>query len=361
MTKVSVIVPVYQVEKYIGAAVESVLQQTYKEFELLIIDDGSPDKSIEICQQLTDSRIKIIRQENRGLAGARNTGIRHAQGEYLAFLDSDDLWLPEKLEKHIEHLEKSPAMGISFCPSAFIDEVGQPRGTFSKPNLKDIEPSILLRDNPIGNGSAPVVRRSALEEIKYQDNLYGTVEDFYFDESLRQAEDLDCWLRIAIQTDWQIEGIPEALTLYRVNSGGLSAGLLKQLKYLEKVIEKTRSYAPELIDQWEVPVKAYHLRYLGRSAIRLRDGSMAVKLMHQALATHWSIILEEPSRTLMTLATAYLLWLLPKSCYYQIRALILNVKGAILLIKGIKQKQLSGCLSIFSSGLISSRSSRTIL
>jgi glycosyltransferase involved in cell wall biosynthesis len=359
MTKVSVIVPVYKVEKYIGAAVESVLQQTYKEFELLIIDDGSPDKSVEICQQFTDSRIKILRQENRGLAGARNTGIRHAQGEYLAFLDSDDLWLPEKLEKHIEHLENSPSVGVNFCPSAFIDEVGQLTGTFSKPKLKDIEPSILLRDNPIGNGSAPVVRRAALEEIKYQDNLYGSVEDFYFDESLRQAEDLDCWLRITIQTDWQIEGIPEALTLYRVNSGGLSAGLLKQLKYLEKVIEKTRSYAPELIAQCEVPVKAYHLRYLGRSAIRLRDGSMAVKLIHQALATHRSLLLEEPSRTLMTLATAYLLWLLPKHCYQQIRALILNFKGVIVSIKGIKQKQFRVCLSSVSSELVSSTPSRT--
>lgn len=329
MLKVSVIVPVYQVEKYIAVTVESVLQQTYKEFELLIIDDGSPDKSVEICQQFTDSRIKIIRQENRGLAGARNTGIRHAQGEYLAFLDSDDLWLPEKLEKHIEHLKNSPAVGISFCPSAFIDEVGQPRGTFSKPKLKDIEPSILLRDNPIGNGSAPVVRRAALEGIKYQDNLYGTVEDFYFDESLRQAEDLDCWLRIAIQTNWQIEGIPEALTLYRVNSGGLSAGLLKQLKYLEKVIEKTRSYAPELIIQWELPVKAYHLRYLARSAVRLQDGSMAIQLIHRSLAADWHILREEPSRTLMTLIAVYLLWLLPKPVYCQLRALVLRINGTI--------------------------------
>ena len=86
MNKVSVILPVYRVEKYIGAAVESVLTQTYKDFELIIVDDGSPDRSVEICQQFTDPRITIIRQQNRGLAGATNTGIRHAQAEYFAFL-----------------------------------------------------------------------------------------------------------------------------------------------------------------------------------------------------------------------------------------------------------------------------------
>ena len=94
MKKVSVIIPVFRVEKYINAAVKSVLEQTYKEIEILIVDDESPDQSVEICKQFKDSRIKIIRQSNRGLAGARNTGIRHAQGEYLAFLDGDDIWLP---------------------------------------------------------------------------------------------------------------------------------------------------------------------------------------------------------------------------------------------------------------------------
>src|SRR4028118_491035 len=103
MKKVSVIIPVYQVEKYIAAAVQSVLEQTYKDFELLIIDDGSTDRSLEICQQFSDPRIKIIRQQNQGVCAARNTGIRHAQTEYLAFLDGDDLWLPTKLEKHVEH------------------------------------------------------------------------------------------------------------------------------------------------------------------------------------------------------------------------------------------------------------------
>lgn len=328
MKKFSVIIPTYKVEKYIAAAIESVIAQTYQNFEIIVVDDDSPDRSVEICQQFTDSRIKIVSQKNRGLAGARNTGIRHAQGDYIALLDGDDLWLPEKLEKHFEHLENSPSVGISFSRSAFIDEAGNPLGTYLMPKLKEITPADLLRDNPVGNGSAAVIRREVLEAIKFQDNLYGDIEYFYFDDVFRQAEDIECWLRIAIQTNWQIEGIPEALTLYRVNSGGLSASLLKQLESLQKVIEKIRSYAPELIAEWENPTKAYQLRYLARSAVRLKVGSMAVQLMHQALATHWRILFEQPRRTVMTLAAAYLLWLLPQPLYSQIEGVASKMTAA---------------------------------
>ena len=328
MKKVSVIIPVYGVEKYIAATVQSVLEQTYKNFEILIIDDASPDKTIEICQKLTDPRIKIVHQANRGLAGARNTGVRHAEGEYLAFLDGDDLWLPQKLEKQIAHLENSPAVGVSFCRSAFIDEMGKPLGTYQMPKLKGITTPYLLCRNPVGNGSAPIIRKEVFEAIKFTDNLHGNVEDFYFDEHFRQSEDIECWIRISIQTDWQIEGITEALTLYRVNSGGLSANMLKQLDSWEKVIEKTRSYAPEIVTQWETLARAYQLRYLARRAVRLQDGSMAVELVNRALATNWRILLEEPRRTLISLAAAYFLWLLPQSLYSQLESVALKSTGA---------------------------------
>ena len=327
MVKVSVIVPVYKVEKYIAATVESVLQQTYKDFELLIIDDDSPDKSIEICQQFTDPRIKIIHQQNRGLAGARNTGIRNAKGEYFAFLDADDLWLPEKLAKHITHLENAPDVGISYSSSAFIDESGNSLGIYQVPKLKNITPSLVLCRNPIGNGSAAVIRRKVFEAIKFQDNLYGKIESFYFDEQFRESEDVECWMRMAILTDWQFEGIAEALTLYRVNSGGLSANLIKKLDSWKQLIEKIRSYAPELITQYENPTMAYQLRFLARRAVTLKDGSMAVQLAHQALTTHWGILFEEPRRTLLTLAAAYSLWLLPHSIHAQIESFALKITG----------------------------------
>lgn len=328
MKKVSVIIPVYGVENYIAAAVQSVLDQTYQNFEILIIDDATKDRSIEICQKFTDSRIKIIHQANRGLAGARNTGIRHAQGEYLAFIDGDDLWAPQKLEKHIAHLENSPNVGVSFSRSIFIDEAGKSLGTYQMPKLKDITTSYLLGRNPVGNGSAAVIRREVFEAIKFQDNLHGTVEDFYFDEHFRRSEDMECWIRISIQTDWLLEGISEALTLYRVNSSGLSADIFKQLDSLEQVIEKTRSYAKEIVAQWEKQARAYQLQHLARNAVRLQAGSIAVQLINKALVTNWRILLEKPRGTILTFVAAYFLWLLPQSIYSFIETLALKMTGA---------------------------------
>ncbi|MEC4816490.1 MAG: glycosyltransferase family 2 protein, partial [Scytonema sp. PMC 1069.18] len=321
--------PVYRVEKYISDTVRSVLEQTYQNLEIIIVDDESPDGSLEVCQRIADSRIKIIRQKNRGLAGARNTGIRHATGDYIAFLDGDDLWLPHKIEKHLEHLEKRPVVGISFSKSAFINESGHILGTYQQPKLTKITIPDLLRENVVGNGSSAVLRREVLEDIKYQDNLYGTVEDFYFDEQFRQAEDIECWLRIAIQTKWCLEGLAEPLTLYRVNSGSLSANTVKQLEYAEKLIEKVRKYAPELISKWESLIRAYQLRYLARSAVRRKAGSIAVKMMHQALITDWRIVVEQPRRTLLAWIAAYIVWLLPQVVYYQLEVLTENFKKAM--------------------------------
>lgn len=331
MKLVSVIVPVYNVENYIAQTINSVLNQTYPHFELLIIDDESPDRSIEICQQFKDPRIKIISQKNRGLAGARNTGIRHAQGDYLAFLDSDDLWLPQKLAQHIKHLESFPQVGVSFSRSQFIDGQGKALGIYQMPKLQDITPDHLLCRNPIGNGSAPVIRKEVFTAICFQDNLHGEVENFYFDENFRQSEDIECWLRVAAETPWKIEGIGEALTLYRVNGEGLSANVLKQYDSWEQMVTKHRDRSPELLAQYENPARAFQLRYLARRAVRLKNGTMAVNLTHRALATHWQIILSEPNRTVQTIIAAYLLRLLPLS-FYQ------GCEGFALKLTGVSQK-----------------------
>ena len=252
---------------------------------------------------------------------------------YLSLLDADDLWLPEKLEKHVHHLNNSPNVGISFSYSAFIDGEGHYTGIYQIPRkITGITPSYALCRNPVGNGSCAVIRREALEDIRFQDNLHGATEDFYFDERLRfanaDATDLECWTRIATHTDWQLEGIPEALTLYRVNSGGLSANALKQFEAIERVIEKSCASAPEILGPYRNLARAYYMRYVSRRAVTLRDGTMAVDMIHQALATDWRILLEEPRRTLVTISAAYLLRFTPQSLYGRVEALAFKVTGA---------------------------------
>lgn len=330
MPKVSVIMPVYNVEAFVADAVQSVLKQNFTDYELLIIDDLSPDGSIAICESFDDPRIKIIRHtENRGLAGARNTGIRHAQGEYLAFLDSDDCWREDKLSLHVAHLDNHPEVGVSFSRSAFINEDGTANHCYQMPKLKNIEAGYYLCRNPIGNGSAPVIRKEVFDDIKYTDNSRDNDQDWYFDENLRRSEDIECWIRIMILTNWVIEGIPEPLTLYRLNAGGLSAQLYKQLESWEQVVEKTRSYAPAFVAKWEHKARAYQLRYLARQAIRLHDGATATRFVHKALKTNLRIVTQEPGRTILTIGAAYLLWFTPKRIYQSIENIAQQMVGNI--------------------------------
>ncbi len=330
MNKVSVIMPVYGVEKYVETAIQSVLKQSFSDFEFLIIDDCSPDRSVDICRKFDDSRIRIIEHtENRGLAGARNTGIRQAKGEYLAFLDSDDAWHPEKLHKHVSHLEMNPAIGLSFSRSEFMDENGKRLSHCQMPKLDFAPAEHLLCRNPIGNGSAPVVRREVFEDIGFESNQGHSDPISYFDESLRQSEDIECWIRIRLQTNWRIEGLSDPLTLYRLNAGGLSANIPKQLETWQRVIEKTRTYAPELIAKHGQRAKAYQLRYLARQAIRLGDGKMAVSMFHQSLACDAGILFTEPSRTVSTGLAAYLQRLLPKTIFKALMPLGIAATGFI--------------------------------
>jgi hypothetical protein len=326
---VSVIMPVYNVEQYIAESIRSVLTQTFTNFEFLLIDDGGNDNSLNICQQFHDPRIKIIKQENRGLAGARNTGIRNARGQYLAFLDSDDLWGPKKLEMHVSHLEKSPAVGVSYSASIFIDDGGKIMGIHQLPKLSNVTARDVICRNPVGNGSAPVIRREVFQEIEFEQDLHGFQESAFFDENFRQSEDIECWVRIALQTEWVFEGLAESLTFYRVNTGGLSANLEKQFATWERMIHKASQYAPDFITQWGNRAKAYQLRYLARRAIRMRNAETATRLINKALITDFKIIFQEPGRTLITLFSAYLLLLLPKSVFLMLECQAMRLIGYI--------------------------------
>lgn len=333
MPSVSVIMPVYNTEKYVQTAINSVLAQTYTDFELIIIDDGSTDQSIEVCRQFRDSRIRWVSQKNRGLAGARNTGIRHARGNFIALLDADDAWEREKLALHVNHLQQQPRVGVSFCQSAFMDDAGLCMGIVQQPKLTNINTTDILCRNPVGNGSAPVIRKVVFDAIAFDKQIGSCIERCYFDEELRQSEDIECWLRIATQTSWQFEGIGAPLTRYRVNAGGLSANLEKQYRSWLTVIEKASGYAPELIRSHGQLAESFQLRYLARRAIQSRDARQAMHYTLRALSKDWRMSFREPLRTAVTLICSLLLKLLPISAYQALENCAMQSMGLLYKLK----------------------------
>jgi glycosyltransferase involved in cell wall biosynthesis len=317
MPLVSVVIPVYNVEQYVEEALTSVLAQTYLNLEIIVVDDESPDQSIELIERrFNDSRIQIIQQKNRGLAGARNTGIRHANGEYIAFLDSDDFWQTNKLEEHVQLMKAQPNCGISFCASLFVDEQSRSLGRFQAPKKKNnYEAKDIFCRNPIGNGSVPVIRKGVLEQIGFTtQNKTGNGIPYiqYFDESLRQSEDIDCWTRIALQTGAQFEYIDQPLTNYRLNQGSLSADVDKQFETWSALLVKLEGYAPQFAKQYGPIAKAFQYRYLARRCVFQAQGRLALTLMVKAFKTSPFALMHEFRKTSETTIASCVLAMIPE-------------------------------------------------
>lgn len=317
MPVVSVVIPLYQTERYIAEAIGSVLAQTFTDFELIVVDDGSRDRGPEIARGYAarDKRVRVVTQENRGLAGARNTGIRHAKGEFIALLDADDRWLADKLARHVALMTEDPAIGLSFCASRLIDDDGEPTGLVQHPARLAPRPEHVFCRNPVGNGSAPVIRRGALKAIAFTDPVLG--RECWFDESFRQSEDIECWLRIATTGLWRLAGTAEILTEYRVNTTGLSANVTQQFASWCRFRTKVKGYAPALERTWGDLAEAYQLRYLARRAVRSGDATTAIRLMRDALAKDYRIATQEPGRTFVTAVAALARAAIPDAAFHR--------------------------------------------
>ena len=200
MPTVSVIVPAYNQGHYLEECIQSVLKQTYEDFEIIIVDDGSTDNTQEVSTSFSDSRVHYIHQENRGLSGARNTGIKKAKGSYITYLDSDDLFLPKKLEVLIDNFETEPDFGIIAGQAIVINEHGEKLGeVFDTPPPKDHLQ--FLMGNPLHVGSVL---------IRYE----WQIKAGYFDENLRSYEDWDMWLRL-VRAGCNFGWVAQPVSLYR--------------------------------------------------------------------------------------------------------------------------------------------------
>ncbi len=322
---VSVVIPMYNAAAYLQDCLDSVLAQTYKNIEVIAVDDGSPDHCADIIRACDDPRVTLVQQRNRGLAGARNTGICRASGDYIAFLDSDDMWRPEKLEMHVAHLRANPSVGVSYSASQFMDEGGQAMSIGQTPKCESVTAVDIFCRNPVGNGSAPVIRRETLKAIEFICPEQGHYGAMYFDESFRQSEDVECWLRIALSTDWEFAGIDEPLTLYRVNGEGLSANWQNQLASWERSVECNRRIDAKFIARWESLARAYQYRYLARRAVQSRDAASARKLLTLAYRSDLRILPNEFGRTVVTTGCTVLLNCLPTQFYSALEERVMAV------------------------------------
>jgi glycosyltransferase involved in cell wall biosynthesis len=222
--KVSVIIPTYNHGRYITDAVDSALAQTHPASEVIVVDDGSTDQTCDLVAPYRH-RVRYIYQPNRGLSAARNTGINAARGEWLAFLDADDFWLPEKLERQANVIATSPGVVLVYCSAWRIESDGS--RVFAKCiDTRKLWPTLRYR-NCVSGGSAAVVRKDVVAEAGC------------FDESLRACEDWDLWVRLAAKYRNRFASVDEPLLVIRASPASMSADHIRMTQNTEKILERT--------------------------------------------------------------------------------------------------------------------------
>ncbi len=213
---VSVITPAYNCADFIGKTIESVVSQTYTNWEMIIVDDCSTDNTEDVVKKYSenDSRIKYYcLARNSGAAAARTEAMRRAVGEYMAFLDSDDLWLPGKLEKQLGFMKNN---GCAFSCTEYeqVDENGKSNGRIIK-TVKKTDYNRLLLDCPVGNST-----------VMYNVRKMGKFEV----PDIRKRNDDALWLKM-LKKEKYIYGMPEVLSQYRIRENSISSNKFKLIKY----------------------------------------------------------------------------------------------------------------------------------
>ena len=278
MPLISVVIPVFNGETTILETIESVLNQTFLDFEIIVINDGSQDSTLKIVSDIADHRLQVLTYPNAGLAASRNRGITQSQGEYIAFLDADDLWTPDKLEAQLNRLQENPEVAVAYSWSDFINESGaflRPAAHFTVSG--NVLPHLLLT-NFLDNGSNPLIRRQALIEVGG------------LDESLKAAEDWDLYLRLAMRHSFEV--VKASQILYRISEDSMSVNVFRQETETLKVINKIFAQAPESLKYLRPYSLANIYKYLTFKALNgtpiRKRGLVAIKFLFLA-------IINEPS------------------------------------------------------------------
>jgi glycosyltransferase involved in cell wall biosynthesis len=265
---VSVVIPAYNAGWCVGKAIDSVQSQDYRDFEILVVDDGSTDDTAAVLARRGES-IRVIGQSNQGLSSARNAGIREARGDYVAFLDADDWWLPRKLGLQMQLMADRPELGFTSTAARVEDPDGRLVNLWAAP---DWQGSFLVhlfetQAAVAGSGSAVVARRTLLEELGG------------FDTSLRSVEDIDMWMRLAAVTVYACIDEPLVVILKRPLS--MSRNLQLMRDSVLTVMRKNRELLPPALRDayWRACVAGIHGDY---AKWRYREGQTGAGLLEIA-------------------------------------------------------------------------------
>jgi glycosyltransferase involved in cell wall biosynthesis len=228
LPKVSVVIPTYNYGRFIERAISSVLSQSYQDYEIIVVDDASTDDTKKNINQLIDKRIKYFRHDlNRGPSAARNTGIQYSQGKFIAFLDSDDEWLPDKLHHQVNLLSNSaPDVGLVYCGVQSINSItSKITNIYPKFRGNIFEP--LLDANIIsGCDSSLIIRREIFNELGL------------FDENMESSEDWDMWLRIS--QFYKIDYVDMVLVKLWSHGKNISADMNRTINGREALLKKNK-------------------------------------------------------------------------------------------------------------------------
>ena len=228
---VSVVIPAYNAAWCVERAIESVLAQRYTDFELIVVDDGSTDGTPGVLER-HGARLRIVRKENGGLASARNAGIRAARSDYVAFLDADDWWMPDKLTRQLAWLEMHPETVFCSTAARVVDPAGETIGEWRCGGTAGSSLAAIFSTNAYvaGSGSAVVARRNTLRDAGG------------FDEGLRSLEDVDMWMRLAALGGYHC--VDELLTVILKRPESMSRNLDVMRESAIAVMSKNRHLLP---------------------------------------------------------------------------------------------------------------------
>lgn len=276
---VSIIIPAYNAAPYIKETLDSVFAQTYPHYQVIVINDGSPDsQELELVLAPYRDRVIYITQENRGLAGARNTGLRSATGKYVSLLDADDIWLPNYLTAQMQFIHDHPEFDLVYCNARFFGD-----SVYAGKDFMSVCPST-------GEATARAIIARRCHVFVSVTARREVLLRIGFDESLRSCEDFDCWLRFTA-AGFKIGYHREILVLYRKHETSLSANPKSMATFNIRVLSKAMSWWPE--DSEEVTLlrraaakKVAELEVIeGKLALRDRDFNAA--RTHLEAANHY--------------------------------------------------------------------------